>query len=222
MTKPLRVAVEIICRNVKTPKDILEIGSRQAVNQNDIANIRGLFGSGRFIGLDMQKGPGVDVVSSANDLPFANKTFDLVLCLETLEHADKPWLVCAEIERVLKPNGIAIISSQQNFPIHKHPSDYFRYTPYGLQALFPGLPGKLTIAISPPFDEEVRLNPQHVILVGMKKPDAILIRKIKADLKNNIDRISVHKPYKHRLQDFLRIAKRAISEFVFRQDIEFF
>ncbi|KKT40425.1 hypothetical protein A3K29_03430 [Candidatus Collierbacteria bacterium RIFOXYB2_FULL_46_14] len=222
MTKPLRAAVEIISTNVDNPKQILEIGSRQAVNQNDLADVRELFHSGTFIGLDMQEGPGVDVVASANKLPFPDNHFDLVLCLETLEHADKPWLVAAEIERVLKPKGVAIVSSQQNFPIHKHPSDYFRYTPYGLGILFQNLEGKLTVAISPPFDDEVRLNPQHIILVGMKKNNEKLLKKIKLSLKKNVAKISVHKPYTHRLQDFFRLIKRAVAEFHFRQEIEFF
>ncbi|EKD52546.1 MAG: type 11 methyltransferase [uncultured bacterium] len=222
MTKPLRAAIEIICGDIVNPRQILEIGSRQAVNQNDLANVRELFPSGKFIGLDMQEGPGVDIVASANKLPFPNNSFDLVLCLETLEHADKPWMVSAEIERVLKPTGVTIVSSQQNFPIHKHPSDYFRYTPYGLNLLFQKLKGKLTVAISPPFDDEVKLNPQHIILVGMKKYDEKLLRRIKKSLKNNIATISVHKPYIHRFQDFFKFIKRAVAEFHFRQEIEFF
>src|SRR3989339_1414644 len=222
MTKPLRAAIEIICGDIVNPRQILEIGSRQAVNQNDLANVRELFPSGKFIGLDMQEGPGVDIVASANKLPFPNNSFDLVLCLETLEHADKPWMVSAEIERVLKPTGVTIVSSQQNFPIHKHPSDYFRYTPYGLNLLFQKLKGKLTVAISPPFDDEVKLNPQHIILVGMKKYDEKLLKKIKLSLKKNVAKISVHKPYTHRLQDFFRLIKRAVAEFHFRQEIEFF
>ncbi len=222
MTKPLRAAIEIICEGIENPKQILEIGSRQAINQNDLADVRNIFHTGRFVGLDMQKGPGVDVVASANKLPFPDESFDLVLCLETLEHADKPWLVCAEIERVLKPKGVAIVSSQQNFPIHKHPSDYFRYTPYGMSILFPKFLGKLIIAISPPFDDEVKLNPQHVILVGMKRKNELLLKRIKNLVKKNVKIISVHKPYQHRLQDFFKIIKRAFSEFTFRQEIEFF
>lgn len=222
MTKPLRAAVEIIVSNLDKPKKILEIGSRQAVNQNEMADLRNLFDTGKFIGLDMQAGPGVDVVASAEKVPFEDSTFDLVFCLETLEHAEKPYLICAEIERVLKPGGITIVSSQQNFPIHMHPSDYFRYTPFGMKALLPRLVSKLAFGISPPFDDEVKLNPQHVIVVGTKRKDEKLIAKIKKSLKKNVGKISVHKPYRHRLQDGIRLMKRAFAEAVFRQEIEFF
>ncbi len=222
MTKPLRAAIEIIANLIDSPRRILEIGSRQAVNQNELANMRDLFPNSKFVGVDMQAGPGVDVVASANELPFSDRYFDLVLCLETLEHAEKPWLICSEIERVMGSKGVAIISSQQNFPIHKHPSDYFRYTPYGLKALFPKLKSQLAFAISPPFYDEVKLNPQHVILVGMKKSNTSLTKKIKKSLISNISKISVHKPYRHRLQDGFKIMKRAFLELVFREEIEFF
>lgn len=222
MTQPLREAVEIIISCLGKPRHILEVGSRQAVNQNELANFRSLFLEAKFIGLDLLKGPGVDVVANAEKLPFADKSFDLVLCLETLEHAEKPWIVCAEIERVLKPNGIAVVSSLQNQPIHMHPSDYFRYTPFGMKSLFPKLKSKLVFAISPPFDDEVKLNPQHVVLVGTKGENKTLVVKVRKFLRNNMDKISVHKPYRHRLEEIVRLLGRAVSEISFRQEIEFF
>lgn len=222
MTKPLRAAIEIIAASIETPKKILEVGSRQAVNQNEIADLRPVFPKSKFVGLDMQEGPGVDIVASAVKLPFANSSFDMVLCLETFEHADKPWLIASEIERVLKHDGVAIVSSQQNFPIHMHPSDYFRYTPFGMKVLFPSLENKFAFSISPPFDDEVKLNPQHVVLVGTKSKKTGRLQKIKKSLRKNVAKISVHKPYRHRLQDGIKLLKRALSEAVFRQEIEFF
>src|SRR5688572_24735644 len=135
MTKPLRAIVEIIVESLALRGKVLEIGSRQEKNQKGMANLRILFKGSNYLGVDMRKGPGVDKVINGNRLPFSDNSFDVVICLETLEHADKPWLVVSEIERVLKPTGTAIVSSQQNFPIHLHPSDYFRYTPYGMAVL---------------------------------------------------------------------------------------
>lgn len=222
MTKPLRAAVEIISSCLEKPSKILEIGSRQAVNQNEMADLRNLFVGSKFVGLDMQAGPGVDMIASAEKLPFPDKSFDLIFCLETLEHAEKPAVICAEIERVLRTNGVAVISSQQNFPIHLHPSDYFRYTPYGLKILFPKLASKLVFAISPPFDDEVKLNPQQVVLVAVNGKESSLLVKIRRSLRKNISSISAHKPYRHRLQEVLRLLKRALNEMSFRQEIEFF
>lgn len=205
-----------------TPKKILEIGSWQERNQYEIADLRPLFPNSEFVGTDMRSGPGVDRVANANRLPFASGSFDLVFCLETFEHADKPWLVAKEIERVLKPKGIAIVSSQQNFPIHNYPSDYFRYTPYGLAVLFEKIKAPLLFSISPPFDDEVKTNPQAVILVGSKTPNNKLLQQIRRQLKKDLATISVHKPYRHRLRDGLKILNRAVNELMFRQDVHFF
>lgn len=222
MTQPLRQAIEVIISAIGRPSRVLEVGSRQAVNQNELADFRNLFRESKYVGLDMQKGPGVDVVANAEKLPFPDKSFDLVLCLETLEHAQRPWLITTEIERVLKPDGLAVVSSLQNQALHLHPSDYFRYTPFGLKSLFPKLGSKLAFAISPPFDDEVKLNPQHIVLIGTKGDNKALLAKIKKSLRNNLGKISVHKPYRHRLEEIVRLLKRAISEISFRQEIEFF
>jgi SAM-dependent methyltransferase len=169
----------------------------------------------------MQKGPGVDVVADAIALPFPDNSFDLVLCLETLEHCDEPWKVTSEIERVSKKNGGIILSSQQNFPLHMHPSDYFRFTPYGLSSLIKNKVSKVMMGISPPFDNEVELNPKHVIVIAWNG-DLWDEAKLKKALKNGESRISGHKPYRHRVQDAWKIFKRALSELNYHHAIKFF
>ena len=44
--------------------------------------------------------------------------------------------VIAEIKRVLKPGGLIVLTTRFAFPVHDAPSDYWRFTPYGLQKLF--------------------------------------------------------------------------------------
>jgi len=44
-------------------------------------------------------------------LPFKNNTFDLVLCTEVIEHVQKPSYLLTEIDRVLKPKGISVITT---------------------------------------------------------------------------------------------------------------
>src|SRR5205814_7906584 len=43
-------------------------------------------------------------------LPFANESFDAVICLEVLEHLMMPEFTCREIHRVLRPGGQVLIS----------------------------------------------------------------------------------------------------------------
>lgn len=44
-------------------------------------------------------------------LPFEVNYFDLIVCFETIEHVQNPNFAISEIERVLKPDGILLISS---------------------------------------------------------------------------------------------------------------
>ena len=51
----------------------------------------------------------VDVRANLTDLPFQNAQFDLVFASHVLEHIKDDLKALAEIRRVLKPNGIAIL-----------------------------------------------------------------------------------------------------------------
>ncbi len=56
-----------------------------------------------------------------NKLPFKDDTFDIVNCVEVIEHAENPDLMLSEINRVLKPDGILHITSPNKYwPIEVH------------------------------------------------------------------------------------------------------
>lgn len=50
------------------------------------------------------------ICADAHKLPFPNKSFDLIVCTETLEHVVDPLKVLKEIRRCLSNKGIVIIS----------------------------------------------------------------------------------------------------------------
>ncbi len=55
-------------------------------------------------------------VADAHDIPYADKQFDAVFCLETLEHVERPDLVISEMHRVLKGDGyIVVLVSSENW-----------------------------------------------------------------------------------------------------------
>jgi SAM-dependent methyltransferase len=77
----------------------------------------------------------VDIVGSADSLPVADSSFDLVLCTQVLEHTPEPAAVLAECFRVLAPGGRIALSVPLLWELHELPHDYFRYTAPGLRHL---------------------------------------------------------------------------------------
>ena len=47
-------------------------------------------------------------------IPYPDSSFDVVMCVEVIEHLENPWQLIREINRVLKKNGTAIISTPNN------------------------------------------------------------------------------------------------------------
>lgn len=63
------------------------------------------------IGVQIQKSKGIPVVQGdARYIPFPESTFDIVVCLDVIEHIFEDGLVTLEISRVLKPGGRFLIS----------------------------------------------------------------------------------------------------------------
>jgi SAM-dependent methyltransferase len=93
-----------------------------------------------YRGLDAEPGPFVDDVGRAEELPYSDASFDVVLCTQVLEHVDDPGQTVAEIHRVLRPNGLALLSTHGVFLYHPDPPesdrDYWRWTHAGLRRLF--------------------------------------------------------------------------------------
>lgn len=90
----------------------------------------------RYVGVDVAPGPTVDVVASADALPFEDHSFDCVLCNQLLEHVESPATVVAELHRVLRPGGVALASTHGVMRYHPVPEDYWRWTHAGLRRLF--------------------------------------------------------------------------------------
>lgn len=87
------------------------------------------------VGLDMLAGPGVDLVQDLEE-GIPDGQFAHVDCLSVLEHSRRPWLLAANLERLLLPGGTIFVSVPFCWPVHSYPSDYFRMTPEGLKSLF--------------------------------------------------------------------------------------
>ena len=76
-----------------------------------------------------------DFFSNSMVLPFRERTFDTIVSTQVLEHVRQPEIVIPEMARILKPDGVLIISAPMTWPLHEEPHDYYRYTLHGLRHL---------------------------------------------------------------------------------------
>jgi SAM-dependent methyltransferase len=76
-----------------------------------------------------------DLLYGDDRLPFPDASFDTVLSVQVLEHTPHPGVLVTEMARVLRSDGIMILSAPFSFRLHEEPHDYFRFSPHGLQEL---------------------------------------------------------------------------------------
>jgi SAM-dependent methyltransferase len=91
------------------------------------------------IGVDHPGSPhpssSVDIIASAYAIPLDDASVDTVLMTEVLEHLEDPHSALAESFRLLRPNGLIVLTAPHVWPLHEEPRDFFRYTPHGLRHL---------------------------------------------------------------------------------------
>lgn len=90
----------------------------------------------RIIHFEIEPYISTDIRGIAENLPFKDNTFDLILSIVVLEHVKNPQLAVSEMERVLKPGGRIWIDVAFMQPFHGYPSHYFNMTSEGLKSLF--------------------------------------------------------------------------------------
>ena len=102
---------------------------------------KSLFNVTSYIGLDVAGGGHNDDAKSADIyydgkvFPFTDSFFDYVISNQVLEHVFEPGPFMEEIYRILKPNGLLLITVPFVWDEHEIPYDYGRYTSFGLNHL---------------------------------------------------------------------------------------
>lgn len=84
----------------------------------------------RYIGLDLEAGPGVDVIVGAGQpLPFASDAIDTVVSSSAFEHDVCFWDTFIELGRIVRPGGLIYINAPSNLSFHRYPLDCWRFYP---------------------------------------------------------------------------------------------
>lgn len=125
-------------------KSVLEIGSSQENDGGYGGRVRALF-TGRYHGIDRVDGPGVDQVADIEDMMEARALWlrgpwDVVLCLEVLEHTPRPWLAIGHMAYIVPDGGSLIITcrgydKEGYAPVHMEPHDYWRFSTAAVESM---------------------------------------------------------------------------------------
>ena len=65
----------------------------------------------------------------------SNEEFDIILCLNVLEHILEYEKAIENLWNALKPGGLGIILVPAFYPLHDEPHDYWRFTEHSLRIL---------------------------------------------------------------------------------------
>lgn len=110
-----RLLSRIIAQLQLVPQSqILDVGTGTGTNlrllqQLGFADVTGLDFSDDAIYFCQQKGLGFVKKGDVRDLPFIDDSFDVIFATDIIEHIDDDLQALAEIRRVLKPGGKAIL-----------------------------------------------------------------------------------------------------------------
>lgn len=89
-----------------------------------------------YIGADLPDNSVADLVITLGEpLNLAPASVDYVLSSQVLEHVGDPTAYLQECWRILKPDGLLILSTHGHYQYHPHPTDFWRWTGAGLQKI---------------------------------------------------------------------------------------
>jgi SAM-dependent methyltransferase len=135
MRELIRQFVAIVAKTLQLQEPIYEFGALRLEGFEDTADLRPFFPGKQYVGCDMRPGLGVDRLLNLHDIDLPSESVGVVLSLDTLEHVEFPHRALEEVHRILTPGGIAVISTVLDFRIHDSPTDYWRFTPDGIESI---------------------------------------------------------------------------------------
>lgn len=135
--------------------------------------------------LDIRADAGVDIVADVHDMSatIGRDRFDFIVCVSVFEHLVMPWKAALEMNKVLRPGGVALIQTHQTVGLHDRPWDYFRFSDDAWTGLFNAATGFEIVKTM--MSNFVRITPMRYFCVerdGEKSggfyESSVIVRKI--------------------------------------------
>ena len=117
-------------------KSVIEVGSHDV--NGSLRYIAEVLKPGEYLGVDVVEGPGVDMVSTAEELAerVGEDRFDIVLSTCVFEHIRDWKKAISNIKRICKPGGFILFIVPSNWPYHGYPYDFWRYEKEDVKNIF--------------------------------------------------------------------------------------
>ncbi|MCU0430608.1 MAG: class I SAM-dependent methyltransferase [Cytophagaceae bacterium] len=88
----------------------------------------------KYYKIDLEENPRAEIhIKPTGAIAMEDNTVDAVLSTQVLEHVPDPVLYLSESKRILKSDGILILSTHGYWMYHPDPTDYWRWTSSGLK-----------------------------------------------------------------------------------------
>jgi SAM-dependent methyltransferase len=105
-----------------------EIYIRKLIHSND---------KNSYIGCDIVQSSEkkVDIICDATNIPLQSESYNIIICIQVIEHIFDHRKMLEEAYRLLKPGGKLILSGPFIWEMHEIPYDFYRFTFFGFQTL---------------------------------------------------------------------------------------
>ncbi len=128
-----RWVIEQVLPKIKPTDRVLDAGSGN-IDEQRLRNE--LLATGAKLDtLDFLPGAGIDIVADITNTGLAPNSYDVILCMQVLEHVQDPGAVCRELARLVKPGGWIALTAPQSAWLHNLPWHYFHFTREGFALL---------------------------------------------------------------------------------------
>jgi hypothetical protein len=111
------------------PDPVLEFGDLGFNDGKQSSDLKEFFINKRYFGYDCNNDIKLDDTLNTTSIKIPDNSVGTVICCDILDRIINPMTIISEFKRILKPDGIVIITSENNFKLTNFVLDYCCFTP---------------------------------------------------------------------------------------------